>query len=718
MAELDPSRGYLACFESGNYTDKTAVYCGDKRLSYAELRRRAAQFSAVLREQGVASGSTVAVSIDRSENLLPLLLGIWSLRATYVPVDPTFPVERQLYVLEHCKAQLLLVEHTIPANYCGQWLRFEELLTRSDGGADPGPLACADYDDKDLAYIIYTSGSTGLPKGVAVLQSGVMNFLLSMREAPGLTEADVLLAVTTISFDIHVLELFLPLLVGATVVIATKAESSAQASLRQLLDTHAVTCMQATPATWRVILDRQWRPQQKLKMLIGGEAFPMDLLPAMQAAASDIWNMYGPTETTVWSTCYRVPAQAAKMYVGRAIRNTSTYVADEQLCLLPANQPGELLIGGQGLAQGYFNNPLMTAERFVALSSGERVYRTGDLVRMDDSGLIEYLSRADDQIKIRGFRVEPGEIEALLTAQAGIEQCVVVAAAVSAGDLRLVAFYRGEQWQQSALRELCTAGLPAYMVPQHCIHLLEFPHTANLKVDRKSLAATALQHIEAMDKPDVDSARDDLDRSLIAVWEDALGVKGVHIDDNFFDLGGHSLLALELVASMGKATGLEFDLDNLFTHPSIRGCRDSLGDASRRAASVVKLNRAESGEPIFCLCGVMIYSELAATFNDERPVYGIFAQEELQLISSDQKVPVDFSFDLLTDSYVNAILRQGHNEHVTLVGLSFGGLICLEAAKKLEALGVHTKNIFLLDTFVAPAVTAVCAPLCAMWWAA
>ncbi len=701
--------GFLSLFEQvvACRTCEPAVVYSQQVMSYGDLQRRAYQFAQVLRREGVVPGAAVAVSVARTEQLIPLLLAIWSLRAAYVPIDPTFPPNRQSYVLDNSQSTLLIVDSGSHFEHSHGSIVFTHLQARADTIVDNGRLDTMTPAAEDLAYIIYTSGSTGDPKGVAVLQRGVRNFLTSMAEKPGIQCDDTLLAVTTISFDIHVLELFLPLMVGAKIILASKQQSESQACLRQLLNDYAVSFMQATPATWRVILDKNWQPQRKLKILVGGEAFPTDLLPSMDAVAGEIWNMYGPTETTVWSTCYKLNPALARVFIGHAINNTQLFVVDEHLQSVANGMEGELLIGGDGLAQGYYRREDLTADRFVTLPTGERVYRTGDLVIQHNEHGLEYVNRVDNQIKMRGYRIEPSEIEAVLHTCSGITQCIVVAAPLTASDLRLTAFFTGDVTDHSLLRDTCKRLLPTYMVPQHFIALSNFPLTDNLKVDRKSLRAMAKAFIEdsisVVAFPKNDSARDDLDRSLIAIWESLLGVRGIGIDDNFFDLGGHSLLALQLITEMVRVSGLAFELSSLFSYPTIRGCIESLGDGVHGAASVVKLNTCDVGVPVFCLCGVMIYSELAATFNNTQPVFGVFASEELQLINPTKHQPrrASFSFETLVDHYIEAILRQGNFKRIVLVGLSFGGLICLDVAKKLKARGVQTDNLYLLDTYVA-----------------
>lgn len=702
------SAGLLAALEfwSQQCGSSVAQVFANQSCSYSGLAERVRRCSAVLASLGVGPGVRVAIGVSRSDMLLPLLLAVWSRRAAYVPVDPDYPLSRQSYILQNSEAQVLVCDRENPdLEFNGQVLLLETL--RSSQPDTPSLLiAPTDYHPDDLAYMIFTSGSTGNPKGVAVTQGNLNNFLLAMAERPGLQAGDCLLAVTTISFDIHVLELFLPLLVGAQVVIAAREDAISHAVLQQLINQYQVSAMQATPATWRMLLDGGWKPAQPLKILVGGEALPRDLLPLMQQAGSELWNMYGPTETTVWSTCHRILPSDEKIYIGTPIRQTTVHIVDEELKPVPNGMPGELLIGGAGVTRGYHNNQELTDQKFLTLShlEGGRVYRTGDLVIRHPDGLLEYVNRIDNQIKIRGYRIEPGEIETALEEYPGVKQAVVVAVTKSEGDVRVLAYYLGEPVPAETLRAFAQSVLPAHMVPQHFSHLAEFPMTANYKVDRKQLAAQGQQWLSNQNRSADAVARDDLDLSLIAVWEKVLGIKGIGLDDNFFAMGGHSLLALKLVEEMRKVSGLELASTALFEHYTIRTLREHAGQESKQAASVVKLNKISEldRDPVFCLCGVQIYQAFADKFEGARPVYGIFAQMELAFIAQEQQhEPQDYSIDLLVDTYVEAIRRQGDFTRVSLVGLSFGGLIALEVAQRLAREGVQVTSVTLLDSYMS-----------------
>ena len=673
----------------------------DGELSYAALMLRVNMISQRLTAFGISKGDLVAVSVDRTVNLLPLLLGIWSVGAAYVPVDPSYPYNRRKYIIKDSCVRLIVCDD-ISESFDGvASIKLLDLV----GGADAGDLPCRVNDTQTLAYLIYTSGSTGEPKGVMVSCGNVANFLTSMRVQPGMTATDRLLATTTISFDIHVLELFLPLLTGGQVIIASSTEVRSLVDIQRLIDDCYITVMQATPATWRLVLSGDWSPALPLKILVGGEAFPSDLLPRMLACGDDVWNMYGPTETTVWSTCHKVSDSGAVPCIGLPIQNTVTFIVDSNNNLVPRGESGELLIGGEGVTLGYRGKQALTQERFISLPdlSDGVLYRTGDLVKADQQGCLHYINRLDNQIKIRGFRIEPGDIEGALGQYQELECAVVVVCTLSVGDERLVAFYTGAALDSQVLRKHCGQLLPAHMVPQHFIYLKEFPKTDNQKINRKALQLQGVDYLHegVYAESDVNGpARDDRDRSVIAVWEIALGVGGIGIDDDFFDLGGHSLLAFPVVEAMSKATGLSYAPSDLFERPTVRSILNEV-NGPQGAASVVKLNKGrDDATPIFCLCGVNIYLELATKF-ESNPVYGMFAQQEIALIgaaNSDSTIQV--SIPALVEAYVDAILRQREFGEVILVGLSFGGILSVEVAKALEAKGVEVKATIMLDAYL------------------
>ncbi|MET0341935.1 MAG: amino acid adenylation domain-containing protein [Polyangiales bacterium] len=561
---------------AAGHPEKVAVIAGGTRVRYRELAERASRLAAVLRAEGVRRDVLVGLCASRTPDLLVGMLAILEAGGAYVPLDPAFPRERLAFMLEDAALPVLVTEQKLADNLPPHGARIV-LLDHAprELREAPSPRAASDDDARaeSLAYVIYTSGSTGKPKGVCVPQRAAVNFLTSMAREPGLDVHDVLLAVTTLSFDIHVLELLLPLTVGATVVLATREMAVDGALLREQIEEHAVTTMQATPSTFRLLLGAGFRGDARFKVLVGGEALPRDLAAELTRAAGSVWNMYGPTETTVWSTCWRVPSAPSRISIGRPIQNTRVYVLDKRMQPVPVGVPGELHIGGEGVTRGYLNRPELTAERFVRDPFSERpdarLYKTGDLVRLLPDGLLEYLRRNDNQVKLRGYRIELGEIEAALSGAPGVRQAVVALREPRPGDVRLVGYVVADPARapsETSLRQHVRASLPEYMTPQHIVTLPALPLTPNGKIDRRALPAPSL---EAGFTDGAYVAPRTREEAMVAkVFEDVLGARQVSVEDDFFALGGHSLLAAQALIRLSAEHGVQLPLRQLFENPS------------------------------------------------------------------------------------------------------------------------------------------------------
>ncbi|AKQ65586.1 Non-ribosomal peptide synthase [Myxococcus hansupus] len=546
--------------------DAIAARFETQALTYGELNARANQVANHLRQLGIEPGHRVGLFLERSLELLVAMLGILKAGAAYVPLDPVYPADRLAHILDDSGVSLLLTEPGLAAlvpAYTGKQLRL------TDVSSAPTTPPCAEVSGSHVAYVLYTSGSTGRPKGVAVPHSAVINFLASMQRAPGITEQDTLFAVTTVAFDISVLELFLPLSVGGGVVIASRETAVDGTRLMRALADSQATVMQATPSTWRMLLTLGWTGSPTLKVLCGGEALPADLVEPLLARSASLWNMYGPTETTVWSTTTRLEA-GGRITLGRPIGNTQVYVLDDALQPVPMGVTGALYIGGRGVAQGYLHRPDLTAERFVpdpfGQVSGGRLYNTGDLVRALPNGTLEYLGRGDGQVKLRGFRIELGEIEARLAQVPGIQEAAVKLWDVS-GHAELVAYVRGAPAPDAlTIRQHLQSHLPAYMVPSHFVTMETFPRTANGKLDRKALPAPSAnpRASAAYEAP-----RTPTETQLAAIWRDVLAVEQVGARDSFFDLGGQSMKAVQVVARIQEAWRVDVSLRVLFEHPTL-----------------------------------------------------------------------------------------------------------------------------------------------------
>lgn len=539
-----------------------ALLFEDQLLSYAQLNERANRLARYLLAHGVKAGDVVGVYMERSVAMIVSLLATWKAGATYVPLDPTFPAERLRMVFEDISNPTVLTQAAIASDLPSgnaRPLRVDELWPEIE--LEDGSNLDISYDPNRIAYVIYTSGSTGRPKGVEVTQSNVVNLLNSMAKTPGLTAKDVLVAVTTISFDIAALEIFLPLTTGAELVLASRAVASDGNQLMRLLrDSHA-TIMQATPITFRLLLAAGWKGNPHITAWCGGEAMPRDLANQLLDCGISLWNMYGPTETTIWSATNRIISRTGSVPVGLPIDNTQFYVLDPLQQLVPMGVSGELYIGGVGVAKGYYKRPDLTSARFIAdpfsTRIGARLYRTGDNVRRLDNGELEFLGRADGQIKLRGFRIELGEIESVLSTHPSLDQAVVLLREDVPGDKRLVAYmtsHNGATPDSGDLRTYLLGKLPDYMVPAAFISLPSFPMTANGKIDRKALPAPSWTSLSQNTK--YVAPRTAQEETFAKIWAEVLHLERVGVEDNIFELGGDSLHVFQ-IAARANQSGIE-----------------------------------------------------------------------------------------------------------------------------------------------------------------
>lgn len=547
----------------------------DERLTYRELNRRANQLANRLKSLGVGAEVPVAVCIERSLEMVIGILGILKAGGAYVPMDPAYPKERLAFMLKDAQVPVLLTEQRLVEGLPEHGAHVVCLDTGWEAVArvnEDNPASGATVENP--AYVIYTSGSTGKPKGVQVPHRALVNFLNSMRRQPGLTNHETLLAVTTLSFDIAALEIFLPLVTGACAVILSREVASDGVRLSKELTRYGATTMQATPVTWRMLVEAGWQGSDGLKVLCGGEALPRELAAQLLVRCSSLWNLYGPTETTIWSVIAQVVKRDGPTPIGQPIANTQIYILDPHLQPRPIGIPGQLYIGGAGLARGYLNRPELTGEKFVpnpfSGEPGARLYHTGDLARYLPDGNIEFLGRIDHQVKIRGFRIELGEIEAVLTAHPGVRESVAIVREDEPGKKRLVAYIVARDEfapTTSDLRSYLKDKLPEYMVPSAFMMLDALPLTLNGKVDGKALPALDQTRPEL--KESFVAPRNAAERTIAEIWAQVLEVDRVGVYDNFFDLGGHSLLATQVMSRLREAFHIEIPLRALFENPTV-----------------------------------------------------------------------------------------------------------------------------------------------------
>ncbi|MGQ4490550.1 amino acid adenylation domain-containing protein [Streptomyces sp. SAS_281] len=551
--------------------DAVAVESSGETLTYGQLVSLAEGVALHLRGVGVGAGDLVAVALPRGVDLVPTLLGVQWAGAAYVPLDPEHPAERLGHILRDSAAQVLVTADAsgLPGLKAGRRVHLDDVPPHH------GPADLPDPGPESPAYVIYTSGSTGRPKGVPVPHRALANFMASMRERLALPEDVVLPAVTTVSFDIAALELFLPLTTGGKVVLALPEETTDPHRLAALLNRSGARVMQATPVAWRLLLETGWTPPPGFTVLCGGERLPAELAERLLGEQVVLWDLYGPTETTVWSALTRYERGAGTAF--HPVRATSLHVLDDRLAAVPAGEAGELYIGGAGLATGYHGRPGLTARRFTADPTpgarGARLYRTGDLARRHPDGRIEILGRADDQIKLRGYRIEPGEIEHVLAAHAGVAETAVRVTGADDGAPRLVAYLRAadaaHRPDPHLLRLHAMRSLPAYMVPAQFVVLDDFPRTPNGKLDRAALpepgAAPLPQGLDTVEPAAVGADRTaGIEERVAHVLAEALDRPEVGPDDDFFVLGGDSLRAVQAILRLNAELNREVPINALF----------------------------------------------------------------------------------------------------------------------------------------------------------
>jgi amino acid adenylation domain-containing protein len=676
-------------------------------ITYRHLDRAANQLANYLRKLGVSHNTRVGISMKRNVEMLIGLLGIIKAGGTYVPFDPAFPPERLGYMFEDAQLSFLVTQ--------------QEVLSELQIPDNLQPTICLDRDwnlianesyqapEKDiegpgLAYILYTSGSTGKPKGVMISHRSLTNFLCSMLYEPGITQNDVLLAVTTLSFDIAGLELFLPLISGARVVIADNETTTDGSFLLEKLISSNITIMQATPATWRMLIEAAWGEMPKLKMLCGGEALPRDLANQLLKRGGSLWNMYGPTETTIWSSTCEVFPGSSSIKLGRPIANTQFYVLDSHLQVLPLGIPGELFIAGDGVAAGYINKAELTREKFLPdpFIPGGRMYRTGDLVKRDSCGDLEFLGRADFQVKIRGFRVETGDVEAAILSNDRVRQSVVAAQLDASNEARLVCFYIPENEPSisaAELREYVKPKLPYYMIPSIFQKVNCFPLTPNGKVDRKALRIS--EDPEDCEQITQAATFTPIENDLAEIWQSLLNIKSIGKKDDFFALGGHSLLGAKLFAEIEKKYAIKIPLSTLFQSSTIEELAHFIEERVTKPQPIqdqhplVTIQPEGNLPPFFCIHpiggGVVGYYQLSQNLGCNQPFYGIEARPD------DIHDPAMSHIKTMASKYILAIKTVQPKGPYYIGGYSYGGTIAYEMACQLQAQGETLGLVAMLD---------------------
>lgn len=706
----------LVARQAARSPDAPAIVFEGAVVSYRELHERSMRQARRLIADGVKPGDIVAVALSRSEQLVVALLAILRTGAAYLPIDPDGPAERASLMLDDAAPRALITSPELAARFAREGLTLSwpepQGAPPADGARRPDvgePDRCTAYG---TAYVLYTSGSTGKPKGVEVSHRNLANFLHGMQHRLVMTARDRFLAVTTVTFDIAALELYLPLTVGACVVVAGDGTARNPLALKRLIRRSGATHMQATPSLWRILLANPDVTLGGMHALVGGESLSAALAARLRSAAARVTHLYGPTETTVWSTaCELGEIDTQRPPIGSPLLNTRAYVLDEDRQPVPTGAVGELYIAGAGVAKGYLNRPRLTAERFLPDSfadDGGRMYRTGDLVRWSDDGLLEFVGRADGQVKIRGHRVEPGEIENVLLQQAEIAEAAVTAHRDGDGTVSLHAYLvasPGATIDVNAVRASLSGRLPGSMIPSRFRVLDTLPLTPNGKLDRRALPA-----LEAVSRAQHAEPVTPLEKKLAAVWRQILGLERVGLHDNFFDLGGDSLTAAEMIARFPEHLGMELPLSSLFEASTIAGlaaCIERLGGERRDPLDVVlPLREAPTGRdadeaeqrPLFCIhpmAGLSIgFSGLLRHLDAAMPVYGLQSRG----LRGDEPLPS--SIEEIAADYLQEIRRIQPAGPYRLIGRSLGGLIGHAIAERMRERGLQVELLAMIDSYL------------------
>ncbi len=691
-----------------------AVVYEDQRLTYTQLNAQANQLAHYLRSLGVGPEVLIAICLERSLDMVVGLLAILKAGGAYVPLDPSYPQERLAFMLEDSAPLALLTQGRLESLFAGK----AKALTVIDLEAERFPWASQPDTNLDrhgealtpnnLAYVIYTSGSTGKPKGVMVEHINVVNFLSSMTKTPGITRSDSLLAVTTVSFDIAGLEMFLPLINGAKIVLVSRVNAADPVFLQEIIAQSGITLLQATPATWRLLLNGGWQGSSGLKALCGGEALATDLSMQLIESVGELWNLYGPTETTVWSTCQLIGTSWGELYpyeaIGRPIDNTQIYILDAQLQPVPQGVSGEIYIGGAGVTRGYLNRPELTAERFVAdpfrMTSDARMYKTGDLARWLFDGSVEYLGRNDFQIKIRGFRIEIGEIEAALRQHPHLREAAVGVYEPAPGDKRLAAYLVTEEDfmpSVSKLRDFLKKKMPEFMVPSVFIFIDALPITPNGKLDRNALPKPD----QGRQVPDADFVApcSQAENLLADIWGNVLKIDRVGVHDNFFELGGNSLLAVMAVSKVNERFNTDLPLGVIYQFPTVEklGTIIESGNQQPSMYSLVPLQTHGSRPPLFAIHTITLI-DLFQHMGNDQPLY--FLRYGMAGEISNRPISLPLLEDLASH-YIKEMQQVQSQGPYYLMGYSFGGVIAYEMANQLLANGHQVNLVALLDTYLA-----------------
>jgi amino acid adenylation domain-containing protein len=679
--------------------DALAIACEGRQLTYCELNFTADKIADGLREAGVMDGCLVGILLDRSPEMVAGLLGIWKAGGVHVPLDPAAPTERIALMLEDAAPPFVLTRRKffdrVPGA-CGVDLRLldvDELCARKNPLCHEGSAASAD----SLAYVIYTSGSTGKPKGARITHAGLGNTISGVGQDLQLGPGDVVLAWSTIAFDVACLEIYLPLALGAALYLVEKELVHEGGPRIEQLRRSAATVVFGTPTMYRLLLEEGWPGDARMQVVVGGEVLPLSLAKTLARTCRSVWNQYGPTETAICATRAKIDVDVERITIGHPLPNVTVHLLDQNFQPAPKGSMGEMYIGGAGVALDYLHRPDLSQAHFLpdpfAGGAQARIYKSGDLAVELADGSFDFLGRVDDQVKIRGFRIELGEIESALRRCEGVQAVVVRAIEFEAGDRRLVAFVIGDgdlqsQWKQSLQRQL-----PHYMIPAEFVPIRSFPTTQSGKVDVQALDALRLR-AAAFLSPSATKHLDPVEARLKEIWERLLKINTVGLDEDFFALGGHSLLAARMLVQVEKWFGSKLPHSALVEHPTIRGLATYLRRSpAGKWPALVTIQPGALLPPLFVAHGIggslLSFIDLAAELGPDQPVYGL----QLPAFIYDHQAELK----ILAANFVKQVRAIQPSGPYNLAGHSSGGLLVFEMACQLMDQGETVGLLALLD---------------------
>lgn len=706
--KLDKQMGLLKLIEQNvnSFPGNIACSSGKYQLTYKELWDISGDIADQLNNCGIGKGKLVGLCVERSINIITSLLAIMKTGAAYLPLDPAFPEARIMKIIEDSKTEMIITDLFTKKIFTScKSLKLLDISALSRNKSTKSIDPCFWPGHTDTAYILYTSGSTGNPKGVEISHGALLNFLLSMKKNPGIDAKDTLLAVTTLSFDIAGLEVWLPLLCGAQVRIASREDTSDGSALLDEIKKCNITFMQATPSTWRILLEAGWKEAKGFKALCGGEYYSRDLADEILQTGARLWNVYGPTETTIWSSISEITLDDKPISLGIPIDNTWFLVVDNKGEPLPCWIPGELCIGGLGLAKGYLNQPELTYTKFTNSPKGfeslGKMYHTGDLVFKHKNGNMYYMGRIDHQVKIRGHRIEIAEIESQIRKYIEVKDVAVWTPEDNNKERRLVAYIvlsdkRNEKDFPSTLQRKLKKHFPAYMIPEYVVVLEQLPRTSNGKLDRKALFFPQEMNVSSNRK--IILPKNEYEKVLLDIWKRVLGFSNLSVDDDYFERGGNSIQAARLFSNIEKKFNLRLPLAALYEAPTIQLQAKFIIKSSDKAQwnLVVPLNTNGQKPPLFLIHGaggnILLYRDLVKHIGNDQPVFGI------QSIGLDGKSQPLVNIEEMGKRYTEDIISVYPDGPYYLGGYCMGGLVAYEIARNLVQKNRVVGLVALFDT--------------------